>query len=63
MHEPDSIKRLQLETATLKIAKDDTILISQHWRPITLASQTMVKSVDFRSNNKLGHQLTQIVIK
>lgn len=60
VQEPDNAKRLQLEEAALKIAKDDTILIPLHQQPIAWAMQAKVKSVDFRAYNKPRHWLTQI---
>jgi len=60
VQEPDVAKRLALEEAALKIAKDDTILVPLHQQPIAWATQAKVKSVDFRSDNKPRHWLTQM---
>ena len=60
VQEADNAKRLQLEEAALKIAKDDTILIPLHQQPIAWAMQAKVKSVDFRADNKPRHWLTQM---
>ena len=60
VQEPDVAKRLALEEAALKIAKDDTILIPLHQQPIAWATTAKVKSVDFRSDNKPRHWLTQM---
>ena len=60
VQEPDNAKRLALEEAALKIAKDDTILVPLHQQPIAWAMQAKVKSVDFRADNKPRHWLTQM---
>lgn len=58
--EADTDKRLKLEEAALKIAKDDTILIPLHQQPIAWAMNKKIKSVDFRADNKARHWLTQM---
>jgi peptide/nickel transport system substrate-binding protein len=59
-HEPDNTKRLALEEAALKIAKDETMLIPLHQQPIAWAMLSTVKSVDFRADNKPRHWHTMM---
>ncbi|MEA1843954.1 MULTISPECIES: ABC transporter substrate-binding protein [Rhizobium/Agrobacterium group] len=59
-HEQDNNKRLALEEAALKIAKDETMLVPLHQQPIAWAMLGKVKSVDFRADNKPRHWLTQV---
>ena len=58
--EPDNEKRLALEEAALKIAKEQVLLIPLHQQPIAWAMLDKVKSVDFRADNKPRHWLTQV---
>ncbi|MDV6228346.1 ABC transporter substrate-binding protein [Nitratireductor aquimarinus] len=58
--EPDNEKRLALEEAALKIAKDDTLLIPLHQQPIAWAMMDTVQDVDFRADNKARHWLTRM---
>ncbi len=58
--EPDTEKRLALEAAALKIAKDKVMLVPLHQQPIAWAMLDKIKSVDFRADNKPRHWLTQM---
>ncbi|WP_378941047.1 ABC transporter substrate-binding protein [Mesorhizobium sp. ANAO-SY3R2] len=63
VQEPDNAKRLQLEEAALKLAKDEVLLIPLHQQPIAWAMLGKVKSVDFRADNKPRHWHTQMAGK
>ena len=58
--EPNTEKRLALEEATLKIAKDQVLLIPLHQQPIAWAMLNKVKTLDFRADNKPRHWLTEM---
>lgn len=58
--EADTEKRLALEEAALKIAKEQVLLIPLHQQPIAWATLKKVKNVDFRADNKPRHWLTEI---
>ena len=60
VQEADVAKRLALEEAALKIAKDDTILVPLHQQPIAWAMQGKVKTIDFRADNKPRHWHTMM---
>ena len=56
----DPAERLALEEQALRIAKEEVLMIPLHQQPIAWAMQGTVKSVDFRSDNKPRHWLTQM---
>lgn len=58
--EQDNDKRLALEEAALKIAKDETILVPIHQQPIAWALLDTVEEVDFRADNKPRHWRTRM---
>ena len=58
--EPNTEKRLALEEAALKIAKDQVLLIPLHQQPIAWAMLNKVKTLDFRADNKPRHWLTEM---
>ena len=58
--EPDRTKRLSIETAALKLAKDELIMIPLHQQPMAWAMADRVKEVVIRADNKPRHWLTRI---
>jgi len=58
--EPNTEKRLALEEAALKIAKEQVLLIPLHQQPIAWAMLNKVKTLDFRADNKPRHWLTEM---
>ena len=58
--EPDQAKRLALETAALKFAKDEVIMIPLHQQPMAWAMTDKVTDVVVRADNKPRHWLTRM---
>lgn len=59
-NEPDREKRLAIETAALKFAKDELIMIPLHQQPMAWAMTDKVEDVVIRADNKPRHWLTRI---
>ncbi|MEO5325055.1 ABC transporter substrate-binding protein [Mesorhizobium sp. CC13] len=58
--EPDREKRLAIETAALKLAKDELIMIPLHQQPMAWAMSERVEQVVIRADNKPRHWLTRL---
>ncbi|MBA8879655.1 ABC transporter substrate-binding protein [Phyllobacterium myrsinacearum] len=58
--EQDRDKRLAIETAALKFAKDQAIMIPLHQQPMAWAMTSKIESVVIRADNKPRHWLTRM---